>query len=431
MPDLGSIPVSYDDLVATLIFSAPSSSNSIYINNNSVYPSTFIVPINTNATLIVNKVGYQVSCYSSSDNNNINISENTFFYTKGTYSIVNNNTNNNIAFTVQSVRPFYDTSGSINTYIDTSGYNTTGITIGSVWNIQANSPIDTSGGYVITSNNNVISNSYYNTVNNTQGWRSFTINTVINPSISYNGTCILGVTDVSGYTININSTPSNLDSFSSWTLTNAAGTPTSSAIQYTPDFFVVMLGFSAGLVLYGTFNTQPGIEITLNSVTIGSGNTFVSMSASSEYQLIATSDGYINYIDPITYTSTASNIQATPNVFTSICMSALSQYAVASTSNAGCFISKDYGVNWAALTSLASASTPNVNFSSISISYNGQNIIATGNTGATYYTYYSSDYGVTFTASKNAGNFISSCMSPTGLYAVAYGVTRGVYLSYN
>lgn len=425
--DLGNVFVSYDDIaasqpIATLVFTGTSSSNNIYFYNNSFYPSTYTVPENTNLTLIVNKIGYQVSCYVSG--------QNTFFYTKGTYSLVNSTTTSSVI--VQNVAPLIlDT---------TSGTSTTGITIGNAWSVQANVPTST-GGQVITTNNNVFygtgGNWYYNTINNTVEWNEIANYSSIAYSTSYNGAwafAIMNNEDVYN-TFWINSIASDFSSFSYYSFDVAYVIASSSAIQYTAGVFSVLIGFSASAynVYFGNVSIDSGNTETntyLNYINIGnSGGAYVSMSASAQYQLVATTDGYISYMNTaISNSFTASNIQASTNVFTSICMSALSEYAVASTSNAGCFISTDYGVTWTALT--IQTSSPYTIYSNISLSYNGQNIIATGNNGTDYYTFYSSDYGTTFTQSKNAGNISSSCMSPTGLYAVASGPS-GVCVSYN
>jgi len=445
--DLGNVFVSYSDVIAsqpiaTLVYTGQSSTSSINIDNISFNQSSYYVPTNTNVSLIVNKVGYQVSGYTTG--------ENTFFYDKGTYSIIST-TSNTTTFIIQSVIPFYDTSGST---INTGIYDTSGTSIGKTWSQLSNSYYN---GTVVTSNNNVFQSDtsgntntyvYYNTVNNKNSWsRAFGGLAILNTTaVSYNGTWIAGIYSNTSYrgvfyvsSTTLSTNPFNYSQQYSLNSTSYPVSPyfiDSIAVQENGNYLTVMIGFNSGQFITFSFLSTATSLITplLQPATIVAQNTYVSMSASAQYRLAALAgsispavNGSIYYVNTMT-TSTTSFLTASLPVgtyyFTSICMSALSQYAVASTSNAGCLISKNYGATWTALT----IPTYTI-FTNISISYNGQNIIATGNTGATYYTYYSSNYGVTFTLSLTSGNFVSSCMSPTGLYAVASG-PNGVSYSF-
>jgi hypothetical protein len=134
----------------------------------------------------------------------------------------------------------------------------------------------------------------------------------------------------------------------------------------------------------GTTTFTTAVNTTI--IPFAQETTSVSMSQTGQFQLVSSNNCIFQSND---YGATFGNFSS--NGYPSILqISASSPYAISVFNNSVVYISQNFGISWVQFSVASSAIT------SVSISSNGQYMIYTYNGG----TYYSSDYGATFTLSS-------------------------------
>ena len=240
--------------------------------------------------------------------------------------------------------------------------------------------------------------------------------------------------------------------------------------------------FTATNPSYGPyFSNNGGYTVSTVSPDVSAAGNFYgcAMSASGQYTLVANlttvflSSNFLTMPLSAVYSSTAyTSVLSVTSTTNSLAMSASGQYAVfaysASASTGGIYLSSNYGVTWALVSgtnfpwqsvSMSSSGqyitaccngTPNniyissngatfslpsttvssvAGWRSVKVSSSGQYQVA----AATNYVYYSSDYGMTWTASSMSSSITWGCVavSPSGKYMIASNNAATSYMYTN
>jgi hypothetical protein len=439
--DLGSIFVSYADVqtliqnqtpIASLVFTNMSTSVSSSINfyTTQTLPNNYTIQANTLVTLIVYS-GYFINLTVGSGGN-------TNYYT-GTFTITTTGTSSTSSLTINYIK-VYDIVGkywyrlfpttATKTFKYATGTNINGINI--VLAVSTETPKVYSRFYDDVFNNVLTTNIYY-AVGGVLSELSFTGPLILSYtypvgpyqlgdttynaqygtpiSISNDGTRIFypltvqkpttSIYYVVPYILDCNisagTTPITYGSGGGMTLGNATGN----------DFDVSFNNYSASTPKYMQYcqvQVYNGITFCMVSgqgsyLYVNNGTTTfttpvtqqqetmcITMSETGQFQLLGSSV-YIYYSNDYGATFTQGVISITPE---QIQISSSSPYAICAAGQVNIYISQNFGISWVQVATATSATT------SVSISSNGQYMIYTDFAG----TYYSSDYGATFTLSS-------------------------------
>jgi photosystem II stability/assembly factor-like uncharacterized protein len=187
--------------------------------------------------------------------------------------------------------------------------------------------------------------------------------------------------------------------------------------------YVLAVGGNVSTILY---SNDYGVTYKTSSSTMQSWKA-VAMDASGQYAIAASSSSTAS----IWYCSTFGTTWAQSSIsisttWTSVCMSSSGKYAIAASSsqaNGGIYYSRDFGYSWAPSNAIMSS------WNSLACTSSGQ-VVAAASTSS-YYMHYSSDYGITWTASSSAGSLVdwrSVAINGDGRYMVGTKIGKeGIY----
>lgn len=439
--DLGSIFVSYADVqtliqqqtpVATLVFTNTSTSVSSSINFYDVqtHNNTYNIEANTLVTLIVYS-GYYV-------NATIGTGSSTTYYSGNNYTLINNNAINTLVISsVGEYQPigeyWYLQPNSLKTFNFITGNNVNSNNI--VLAINPNTSNTYSAAFVMGQTATLSTNAYFASSGNLNNLSfqqiiltfinvypvttsSFTANSnapvAISNNTSNNNSIILLVLVVGPsleiFYLNATSSGYSYNSYVSVVTASTTSSYTLCQVQVNNGLFISMIAGSSGLYT----NSGTSTYTSVLSVSILS----ISMNTSGEFQVACGSSG-IYYSN--NYGVSFSNVQS--GSFTLVQISSSSKYAIAYLyTTSTLYISETFGATWTVLT------TAYAGITNISISYNGQNIELSGTSGNG--TYYSNDYGSTFTSSPTIlTNLLSSHIFPSVIPLGIACSTTGIYTS--
>lgn len=208
-----------------------------------------------------------------------------------------------------------------------------------------------------------------------------------------------------------------------WTLIYSGPSLKMSSIDTSSDGVYVFVATVEAVLLR---SSDSGASFTYSTVTSGlTGAEYSSISCNSTGQLVMTviqnGGGVYKSTD---YGSTYSIVStvSTVGTWTGVSVSATGQYVAVSSSNAGIFISYNYGSTW------TQSDAPAYAFRSIALSGNGQYAVAAI---LDYYLYYSSDYGYTWTLTESAplAYWYGVALSYSGAVMAACSESSGIYIS--